>query len=115
MFASASAQDDSREAAIRAIIADQVTAWDAGDGEKLCQSAAPDISAFNTCGNDMSGKELFCHDKFKFFQASSKGLPRSKQFDDFVLLQMMWLSWTLITKFTVSRSLQAGLPYQLMV
>lgn len=57
---SASAQDVTREAAIRAIVAEQVSAWDAGDGAAFCQSAAPNISAFNTSGTDMSGKEVFC-------------------------------------------------------
>jgi len=73
---SARAEDEPREASIRAIVADQVTAWDAGDGTRFCQSAAPDISAVNTSGTDMSGKLIFCQRQLQILSDFFKGTTK---------------------------------------
>ncbi|WP_167772393.1 SgcJ/EcaC family oxidoreductase [Bradyrhizobium frederickii] len=78
MSLSASAQEETREAAIRAIVADQVSAWDAGDGIRFCQSAAPDISAFNTSGADMSGKDVFCQRQLQILGGIFKGTTKKQ-------------------------------------
>jgi uncharacterized protein (TIGR02246 family) len=78
MTPSARAQDEPRETAIRAIVADQVSAWDAGDGTRFCQSAAPDISAVNTSGTDMSGKLLFCQRQLQILSGIFKGTTKKQ-------------------------------------
>ncbi|WFU18709.1 SgcJ/EcaC family oxidoreductase [Bradyrhizobium sp. CB3481] len=78
MSSSANAKDEPQEAAIRAIVADQVAAWDAGDGARFCQSAAPDISAFNTSGADMSGKEVFCQRQLQILGGIFKGTTKKQ-------------------------------------
>jgi uncharacterized protein (TIGR02246 family) len=73
LTASAHAQDASQEAAIRAIVLDQETAWNAGNAAEFCQSAAPEISAFNTSGADMSGKARFCQRQQQILAGIFKG------------------------------------------
>jgi uncharacterized protein (TIGR02246 family) len=73
---SAIAQDAAQQAAIREIVADQATAWDAGDAARFCQSAAPDISAFNTSGADMSGKAVFCQRQVQILNGIFKGTTK---------------------------------------
>jgi len=70
---SANAQDAGAEAAIRAIVSDQATSWNAGNAAEFCQSAAPDISAFNTSGADMSGKARFCQRQQQILAGIFKG------------------------------------------
>jgi uncharacterized protein (TIGR02246 family) len=53
------AQDPGAEAAIRAIIADQVVAWDAGDGTRYASHVAPDVSFTNLFGMVMYGAPAF--------------------------------------------------------
>jgi uncharacterized protein (TIGR02246 family) len=55
----ASAQDEASEAAIRSIIADQVVAWDAGDGPRYAKHVAPDVSFTNLFGMVMYGAPAF--------------------------------------------------------
>jgi hypothetical protein len=43
-FSAAHAQDATSEAAIRAIVAEQVVAWNAGDGTRYAEHLAPDAS-----------------------------------------------------------------------
>ena len=74
----ASAKDEQQDAAIRAIVADQVSAWDTGDGTRFCQAAAPDISAFNTSGTDMSGKEVFCQRQLQILSGIFKGTTKKQ-------------------------------------
>jgi uncharacterized protein (TIGR02246 family) len=50
---------DAAEAPIRAIIADQVQAWNAGDGDRYSEHLAPDASFTNLFGMVMYGKADF--------------------------------------------------------
>lgn len=56
---SALAQDEAAEAAIRLIIADQVVAWDAGDGTRYANHLAPEVSFTNLFGMVMYGAPAF--------------------------------------------------------
>ena len=56
---SALAQDEAAEAAIRSIIADQVVAWDAGDGTRYANHLAPEVSFTNLFGMVMYGAPAF--------------------------------------------------------
>lgn len=47
------------EAAIRAIVAEQVAAWDASDGNAYAQHVAPDVSFTNLFGTVMYGAPAF--------------------------------------------------------
>jgi uncharacterized protein (TIGR02246 family) len=76
--ASANAQDAVQEAAIRAIVSDQATSWNAGNAAEFCQSAAPDISAFNTSGADMSGKARFCQRQQQILAGIFKGTTKKQ-------------------------------------
>jgi uncharacterized protein (TIGR02246 family) len=58
-LSSAVAQDPVAEAAIRAIIAEQVVAWDAGDGTRYSSHMAPDVSFTNLFGMVMYGAPAF--------------------------------------------------------
>jgi uncharacterized protein (TIGR02246 family) len=49
----------SAESAIRKIIADQVTAWDAGDGAAYAAAVSPDVSFTNIFGMVMYGRTAF--------------------------------------------------------
>jgi len=53
------AQDTSAEAAIRAIVADQVIAWNAGDGTRYGVRMAPDASFTNLFGMVFYGASAF--------------------------------------------------------
>lgn len=53
------AQEAASEAAIRAIVADQVVAWNAGNGEAYAEHLAPDASFTNVFGMVMYGKPAF--------------------------------------------------------
>lgn len=53
------AQDAAAEAQIRAIVAEQVVAWDAGDGVRFANPLAPDASFTNIFGMVMYGKAAF--------------------------------------------------------
>ena len=55
----ARAQDAAAEAQIRAIIAEQVVAWDAGDGVRFGSHLALDASFTNVFGTVMYGKAAF--------------------------------------------------------
>jgi len=77
--AAANAHDPAEEAAIRKIVEDQTNSWNAGNAAEFCQSAAPDISAFNTSGADMSGKVRFCQRQQQILSGIFKGTTK-KQF-----------------------------------
>ena len=51
--------DGDREGPIRAIVADQVRAWNAGDGAAFSQHIGPDVSFTNLFGMVMYGKAAF--------------------------------------------------------
>jgi uncharacterized protein (TIGR02246 family) len=53
------AQDGAAEAAIRAIVAQQVVAWNAGDGAGYARHVAPDASFTNLFGMVMYGAPAF--------------------------------------------------------
>jgi uncharacterized protein (TIGR02246 family) len=53
------AQDAALEAPIRAIVADQVVAWNAGDGQAYARHLAPDASFTNLFGMVMYGAPAF--------------------------------------------------------
>ena len=52
-------QDDAAEAPIRAIVAEQAAAWDAGDGAAYSKDLAPDASFTNLFGMVMYGAAAF--------------------------------------------------------
>ena len=52
-------QDDAAEAPIRAIVAEQAAAWDAGDGAAYAKDLAPDASFTNLFGMVMYGAAAF--------------------------------------------------------
>lgn len=56
---SSSAQNASPEAAIRAIVAEQALAWNAGDGARYAEHVAPDVSFTNLFGMVMYGAAAF--------------------------------------------------------
>ena len=55
----ASAQDTAAESAIRAIVAEQSVAWNAGDGARYASRLAPDASFTNLFGMVMYGAPAF--------------------------------------------------------
>lgn len=55
----AHAQDAAAETAIRAVIAEQVVAWNAGDGSRYASHLAPDASFTNLFGMVMYGAPAF--------------------------------------------------------
>jgi uncharacterized protein (TIGR02246 family) len=57
--AAASAQDTAAETAIRAIVAEQAVAWNAGDGARYASRLAPDASFTNLFGMVMYGAPAF--------------------------------------------------------
>ena len=57
--AGALAQDAAAEAAIRAIVAEQAAAWDAGDGARYASRVASEASFTNLFGMVMYGKPAF--------------------------------------------------------
>jgi len=80
LSAPVSAQDarQEAEAAIRAIVSNQAISWNAGNAAEFCQSAAPDISAFNTSGADMSGKTRFCQRQQQILASIFKGTTKKQ-------------------------------------
>lgn len=59
MAAVSFAQDAASEAPIRAIVAEQVVAWNAGDGQAYARHLAPDASFTNLFGMVMYGAPAF--------------------------------------------------------
>lgn len=53
------AQDGVAEAAIRAIVAEQASAWNAGDGKRYAARVAPEVSFTNIFGMVMYGAPAF--------------------------------------------------------
>ena len=70
------AQDQRDEAPIRAIIAGQVAAWDAGDGTAYAKDLAPDASFTNLFGMVMYGAPAFAerhrHILATFYKGTTK-------------------------------------------
>ena len=69
-------QHASAEAAIRAIVADQVVAWNAGDGEAYARRLAPDASFTNLFGMVMYGKPAFAQRHSEILGTFYKGTTK---------------------------------------
>lgn len=74
-FSSALAQDAAAEAAIRAIVAEQVVAWNAGVGTRYANHLEPDVSFTNFFGMVIYGAPAFAnrHKKnlFTFYEGTT--------------------------------------------
>jgi uncharacterized protein (TIGR02246 family) len=73
---SAFAQDATSEAAIRAIIAEQVVAWNAGDGTRYASHVAPDASFTNLFGMVMYGAPAFASRHREILSTFYKGTTK---------------------------------------
>lgn len=70
-------QIDARaETEIRQIVADQVTAWDAGDGERYARAVAPDVSFTNIFGMVMYGRAAFVARHIEILSTFYKGTTK---------------------------------------
>lgn len=74
--APAAAQDAAAEAAIRGIVADQVTAWNAGDGAGFARRIAPDVSFTNLFGTVMYGAPAFTRRQIEILGTFYKGTTK---------------------------------------
>ena len=70
------AQDASGEAAIRAIVAEQAAAWNAGDGAAYAIRVAPDVSFTNLFGMVMYGKAAFTERHSEILKTFYKGTTK---------------------------------------
>lgn len=69
-------QDAKSEGAIRAIIAEQVVAWDAGDGTRYANHLAPDASFTNLFGMVMYGAPAFANRHNEILSTFYKGTTK---------------------------------------
>ena len=79
LFAAASpalAQDAAAEAAIRAIVAEQVVAWNAGDGTRYANRLSPDASFTNLFGMVMYGAPAFASRHNEILSTFYKGTTK---------------------------------------
>ena len=67
---------DASEAPIRAIIAEQVLAWNAGDGQAYARNLAPDVSFTNVFGMVMYGASDFVERQRKILTTFYKGTTK---------------------------------------
>jgi uncharacterized protein (TIGR02246 family) len=72
----ASAQDPTAEAAIRAIVAAQAKAWDAGDGPGYAARVAPEVAFTNLFGMVMYGKAPFVQRHSEILSTFYKGTTK---------------------------------------
>ena len=70
------AQDAASEAPIRAIVADQVVAWNAGDGPGYARHLAPDASFTNLFGMVMYGAPAFAQRHAEILATFYKGTTK---------------------------------------
>ena len=70
------AQDAASEAPIRAIVADQVVAWNAGDGQAFARHLAPDASFTNLFGMVMYGAPAFAKRNTDILNSFYKGTTK---------------------------------------
>ena len=68
--------DDSAEAAIRAIVAAQAVAWNAGDGAAFAKDIAPEVSFTNLFGMVMYGAEAFTERHRQILSTFYKGTTK---------------------------------------
>jgi uncharacterized protein (TIGR02246 family) len=76
MSTGASAQDAAAEAQIRTIVAQQVAAWDAGDGMAYARDIAPDVSFTNLFGMVMYGAAAFAERHSHILKTFYKGTTK---------------------------------------
>ncbi len=79
VFATASpalAQDATAETAIRAIVAEQVVAWNAGDGTRYANRLSPDASFTNLFGMVMYGAPAFASRHNEILSTFYKGTTK---------------------------------------
>ena len=76
-IASAPTPDAAAERAIRAIVAEQVSAWNAGDGHRYASDVAPDVSFTNLFGMVMYGHEAFERRHTEILATFYKGTVKS--------------------------------------
>lgn len=74
--AAVSAQDPAAEMAIRAIVAAQAVAWDAGDGTAYAADLAPDASFTNLFGMVMYGAPAFAERHRQILSTFYKGTTK---------------------------------------
>jgi uncharacterized protein (TIGR02246 family) len=72
----ARAQDAASEAAIRTIVAEQVVAWNAGDGARYARDVAPDASFTNLFGMVMYGAPDFARRHTEILSTFYKGTSK---------------------------------------
>jgi uncharacterized protein (TIGR02246 family) len=70
------AQDDAGEAEIRAIVAAQVRAWNAGDGTAFAKDIAPEVSFTNLFGMVMYGAPTFAERQRQILATFYKGTTK---------------------------------------
>lgn len=71
-----STQDAGAEAAIRAIVAEQEAAWNAGDGQAFARHIAPDVSFTNLFGMVMYGAPAFTKRHMEILGSFYKGTTK---------------------------------------
>jgi len=69
-------QEAASEVEIRAIVAGQVKAWDAGDGNAYAEHVAPDVSFTNLFGMVMYGKPAFAKRHAEILATFYKGTTK---------------------------------------
>jgi len=69
-------QDDAAEAPIRAIVAEQAAAWDAGDGAAYAKDLGPDASFTNLFGMVMYGAASFAERHSQILATFYKGTTK---------------------------------------
>lgn len=75
-ISAALAQDTTAEAAIRAIVAEQVVAWNAGDGTRYANHVAPDASFTNLFGMVIYGAPAFAKRHSEILSTFYKGTTK---------------------------------------
>jgi uncharacterized protein (TIGR02246 family) len=75
-LSSALAQDATAEAAIRTIVAEQVVAWNAGDGTRYASHLAPEASFTNLFGMVMYGAPAFANRHNEILATFYKGTSK---------------------------------------
>jgi uncharacterized protein (TIGR02246 family) len=72
-------QDAVAEAAIRDIVSNQVTAWDAGDGDRYARDVSADVSFTNLFGMVMYGAPAFVERHRQILATFYKGTTKQHQ------------------------------------
>ncbi len=75
-FRNTAAQNAATDAPIRAIVAGQVVAWNAGDGAAFARHIAPDVSFTNIFGMSMSGAPAFTQRHSEILKTFYKGTTK---------------------------------------